>query len=124
MNRNALDRSPTRVYTTVAQRQRWIELYQRSGLTQSEFTRRHHLAVSTFCKWLQQFHQAQAGSENSATRHHQAKKVLRLKEVPLAQILGGSAWVAELSQPSGTVLRISATIPLSILERLLAEASC
>lgn len=100
--------------TTVAERARWLERFQKSGLSRSEFARQHGIKVTTFYNWFRQPPVRPSGS---------LRQRPVFQEVSLGQALG-QKWAAEITRPDGSTLRLSAEAPPYLVQALLRGLPC
>jgi transposase-like protein len=95
---------------SAGERRELLAEYHRGGLTQREFVEPHHLSLATLAKWLRW---ERAGA--LAPR----RKNPPFAELPLAQVLGGSPWGAEIVRPDGWTVRLMRDTPAALVEQLL-----
>src|SRR5512137_1926246 len=106
MNRKGIGRP--RKPSSLQQRREWVERFEQSGLTQSEFARQNDLDNATLCVCRRQVREEQMLRAESQVI---PAGELPLREVPLSAVLGTGSWGAELQFPSGAVLRLAAPVP-------------
>lgn len=93
------------------EREELLARYEQSGVTQRDFAAGEEVALSTLASWLRR-----ARAEPARAR----KEPLRFGEVTLpGTVLGGGAWVAEITRADGRALRVGAGVPEGLLVQLL-----
>jgi transposase-like protein len=92
-----------------AKRVRLLAKYHRSPWTQREFAGQHDLSLATLTRWLRLEREA-----GPATPCHPP-----FAEVPLAQVMGGTRWAAEMVRPDGWTVRVAQDAPPVLVEQLL-----
>jgi hypothetical protein len=97
--------------TTKQQRAEWAKRYVESGLSLREFSAQNGLGYMSLWRWVNQ-----ARGKAAAVMDCSAPGFTEIKVLPSIE---GSNWVAELSLPTGKVLRFSKEVPASMLEELL-----
>ena len=104
-----------RPHSTPEQRAKWVEGYERSGLSQREFAQRHRLGVFTLRHWIAQ-------KAKGAASRADARPVWR--ELKLDGLSGATRWAAEVVRPDGYVVRVAHDAPSALLEELLRARPC
>lgn len=100
----------------------WVKQYLSSGLTHREFCRRFDIGHNSLSEWKRQYwRQREQSTRVSASSA--ASEELRFQEVPLAAVVGGS-WACELTLPNGTILRLTAGMPATLLKKILKGLPC
>lgn len=90
------------------QRAQWVERFCESGLSLRQFSAQHGLGYMSLWRWVR------------AQRHETSDQAASaFTEIKLAPSVERTDWVAELSLPSGKVLRLSKDVPACLLEQLL-----
>jgi len=104
--------------TTPEQRLRYVREYLQSGLSKQAFIGQNGFSLASLTKWLKA---ARATGEVPALRKRPHSKAGRqtLRELPIANVLGTSAWAAELRGRSGSVLCVGSDLPPRLLSLLL-----
>ncbi len=118
MNENASSsdvpsKSPDHLCLPVAlqDRDQWVKRFLESGLSIRKFSAVHDIPRMTLWRWVQ-------SAQGSRVEVGQLSNV-EFTEVKLPVGPGRSDWVAELSLPTGTVLRLSREVPAGMLQELL-----
>lgn len=97
-----------------------IEKFQSSGLTQRAFCDQIDIKLATFQKWLHHFRKNNQSGERK-------KRISDVDFIPI-EIKAASEKASQVSTytieyPSGIILRISGTVDITAIERLLSRAS-
>lgn len=117
LSRSSISR---RRQSSAAERIRWVQAWERSDLTQSDFAETHGLRVGTLRNWVRQ---QDRGSASGAER-------LDFHEVALDQLIdhgppaSGPDWELEIRLPSGVAIAVAAGIATSRLRELLEAVRC
>jgi transposase-like protein len=90
--------------TSPAERAQWIERYYESGLSPCDFAIQQGLRASSLQRWLRQ-----------APKRGAAPVFAELKLPSISP-----RWAAELVHSDGTVLRLAADVPITLVDYLLA----
>jgi len=97
----------------------WVRRFRESGQSLRSFSAQHALPRMSLWRWANK-QSAVAGQPN---RRHTPQPVPwtepEFAEIKLETCLERGAWAAELSLPSGRVLRLSKEVPAGMLEQLL-----
>lgn len=97
--------------TPPEQRAQWVERFCESGLSLRQFSAQHGLGYMSLWRWVRaQRHETSEQADPAAPA---------FTEIKLAPPVERTDWVAELSLPSGKVLRLAKDVPACLLEQLL-----
>lgn len=116
-----------------------VESWQKSGLTQKEFSQQHQLSDQVFYYWVSRYRKAQPVSPLPNSRPAAKTKPIPDTQIatafirlsppadpvpPVAKVAPDVTTVVEL--PSGVVLRFSGLVPITYLQELvcLSKPSC
>lgn len=91
----------TRVRRTTAQWKALLEEYASSGLTQTAFCQKHHIAPSSLCKWQKYF-----ANQPATSGFIEITESLTKTPLPLADCGPDGPWQVELELGPGVVLRV------------------
>src|SRR5512135_1152725 len=97
--------------TPPEQRAQWVERFCESGLSLREFSAQHGLGYMSLWRWVR--------AQRDETSDQAGPAVPAFAEIKLAPSVERAEWVAELSLPSGKVLRLAKEVPACMLEQLL-----
>ncbi len=92
-------------------REQWVKRFLDSGLSIRKFSATHDIPRMTLWRWVNGAQPVQVEVGNLTN--------VQFAEVKMPADPGRSDWVAELSLPSGRVLRLSMEVPAAMLEQLL-----
>ena len=111
-----------------------VESWQKSGLTQKEFSQKHQISDQVFYYWVSRYRNAQLvpplpGSQpvaktQSVADAQTAPAFIRLSP-PKEPVLATATAVADattvIELPSGVVVRFSGLVPITYLKELLTD---
>lgn len=89
----------------------WVKRFLESGLSIRKFSITHDIPRMTLWRWVKTVEASQLEAGPLAN--------VEFAEVKLPLGPGRLDWVAELSLPDGTVLRLSREVPTAMLQQLL-----
>jgi transposase-like protein len=92
----------------------WAQRFMESGLSIRKFCAQHGLPRMSLWRWVNKVKQAPERAVGVVSSARPA-----FTEIKLVPAVERSDWVAELSLPSGKVLRLSKEVPAAMLEALL-----
>lgn len=93
------------------ERERWLELYDQSGLTQSRFCEHHGINIHTFVNWLGQRRQSGGVQASRVTKS-------KFQEVVVSGFTGQGGGL-EVVLPDGTLLKsTNAALVVQVIKEL------
>jgi hypothetical protein len=98
------------------ERRRIAERCERSGLSRSEFARRHRVSLSSLQRWLAEVRSAR--KEGPAVLFREVALSPPLVAVPSV------GWAVEVVSPDGMTVRCREGLPIEDLARLLRDRAC
>jgi transposase-like protein len=98
------------------ERRRIAELCERSGLTQSEFAKRHGISLSSLQRWLSE--------ARSAPGEVPAVVFREVAVSPLQAASASPAWAVEIVGQDGVTVRFRERLPIEELTPLLRGRPC
>ncbi len=93
-------------------RDQWVKRFLESGLSIRKFSATHAIPRMKLWRWIQRAQTVRGGIDQLSAK-------VEFAEIKLPAGPGRSDWVAELSLPDGTVLRLSREVPAALLQQLL-----
>jgi hypothetical protein len=100
-----------RLVASKTEQAEWVRRFVESGLSLRKFSAQHALPRMSLWRWV-----SRARPEGAAVA---PAALAGFTEIKFPPALEGSAWVAELKLPNGTVLRLAQEVPAALLEQLL-----
>src|SRR5579859_2230887 len=101
--------------TPPEQRVQWVKRFLESGLSIRKFSAQNQLGYQSLWRWVKK-----AKANQAADGAVEARSVVpAFTEIRLVPPVERADWVAELSLPSGKVVRLSKEVPACLLEQLL-----
>lgn len=106
-----------RRWSSAEERERWIEAWEQSGLTQAEFAEGNGLSVSTLRNWVR-------------SGRRKADMLPAFREISVGDLLkpsGGvspAPWEAEIRLPSGVVMALAPGVGIDRVKELLKALQC
>jgi hypothetical protein len=98
------------------QRRRIAERCERSGLSQSEFARRHRISLSSLQRWLSE--------ARNAPKKVPASVFREVTVSPLPASAPSPGWAVEIVGPDGMTVRCRDGLSIEDLARLLRGLAC
>ena len=106
-----------RGWSSAQERERWIEAWQGSGLTQAEFAATNGLSVSTLRNWVR-------------NRRSKPDMLPAFREISVGDLLKSSGgvppapWEAEIRLPDGMVMALAPGVGIDRVKELLKALRC
>jgi lambda repressor-like predicted transcriptional regulator len=101
------ERKPQLPTFTAEERAEWVGRYRSSGQTQAQFAQQHGLKLSTLQWWIY------------GGKPKQKRTAAAFREITVSPLWPAGAWAAEVTWPSGVIVRLGVQAESAWIEALL-----